>query len=860
MMSPWNIAKYRSIAAMSATTGMMLGTLLVLMASGTGFIASQPSGDVLRLGSAVVVMIIASMAVGVLALVLNSLRDEGSWEDFLPTLASVCGPLVAAFEMVQYYQQHDVYFMYALMLPLQGLFVFAVTRLLAGAFHLQGAYASLPAWIVTGLLALWGLATILFQSWVPLAKTSPYLGAVREGCLALAPVVICGYCLVARSLWADPQRRWYSLSLRLRSLVRDPWLLMSTLAMGCGSMVTAGFHVLVIAGGRERGWLDGWPEAFPYSAFNFAWTGIALVTMREFTSHLQARALTMHLVGGVGGAAQRFFVRSMTGSRLGARVLGVRTSLLFVDHDPRHGIVEHMPAALAQMRGEEVYRQVHAILAGQDLSLHTVGSQLTVAVDPEQSMHPVLDAIRVCAVVEAEGSSRVRSVLDVWLRVLPLVNPSLIQGLDSARTKEHLEQHRNLHFIDYDWVDQHLIHTHHVTRYGVRYGGLSAATREAMARFQLKKDRLGQAWIWLSRRAYDRLALESHFLWVLGQSVDLGTGRDDSESRGGGEFVVLPLKRVVEALTQFYDYEVLRSVLSPKRSRREAMAFRDAVGHKLSTAASFKVLLQLAGATASFSWQGFDEKNAALDLLSLIGERGERIRSDGRGDDREFGALRKVLLSGIQTIGYPQQLLHLAQTEKMEKRDVDLLIEHAVRPWHGRFQEAWVLLATVVIPASDSAWSSRVLAWLEAVAENPVLRGRIFVQAKACEVLANVAHQLPLEHVRSRVVPILDRFLIWFVDVRAEAPICGLLMDVKRSLEIRWNRRFASNERVVLAVGAYFNDLHRRHGRQDPWINALLSRWEVFLESGSVHGTHATATDSSAKRSSARDTRQRDSA
>jgi hypothetical protein len=727
-------------------------------------------------------------------------------------IASGALALVAAVEASQQLGKLPQLVYYLLSLGGEAALTYGVMQAWLRAVKLSGPWAQLPPRTAAGTVGVVGACGLLGQSFLPLDGVALDLAFVRDIVLAFT----CG-CLAAALAWhrplrLDPKSRRESLRLRLPPAgdgMRRPF---QAICLGLGAAVI--LQLILRAAGADA--------LLPLTAAGLAWVGVAwqgLADMAQLASEQRQGNVTSRLAT---NSARKFLRRHMTEGSQWAATVGLKTSNFVIDHDPDTQLHAQLPASIMQIRAEEISRCVVDVLGAMNLHSHAVGHRIAGAVDPEASVRPCIDALRLFAALYLDAGPLVERRIKGLAALLPIVDPGLARLL-KARDMEGLIRRNSWFFhFDFGWIDQHVVHTPKLTRYDVRLGSLPSRLRHAMM------DQPGY-FVWLGADARDRLVQEAP---ALSNVVEARPVRDGDTGEPGSETLmfIIRFEQLIPRLQRYYDLDSMRRALLDFEPGQEAQRLASLLRLQVQKAQNATELGEALEGIASVPWRGFREKDGALQLILAVYQQAlaklaPETEDLSQAKDLKLRLLHGQLLDAVRAVGYPSQVLHNAQIDKLQLRDVTKLLAAAADRNSARFEEAWLLLATTDFSRYPAAQCEQVHEFLRTVPTRPGLAGNRLVQAKAVDALAALARR---QDTTAAVQKTLDTIGRWFGAAQVDPDICCQLLDTKLFLSSQLGLTVDFGADVAAALDRAFKGLAADLGASHPKVVALLSRWQEY--------------------------------
>lgn len=534
-----------------------------------------------------------------------------------------------------------------------------------------------------------------------------------------------------------------------------------------------------------------------------------------------------------GPSALRLLKRNLRDDHAWAASIGVRTSVFTIDHDPDASLIALLPASIMQIRNEEIQRCINDVLQQKMLHQHTSGQKIFGALDAEHSVRPCIDVVKLFACLYLDAGPLIERRINGLSTLLPIINPGLSQILKTDTISEILKKNQWFFHLEYHWVDQHLINTANATRYGVHIDPIPHEQRQAMVSQLQRANGMG-SFIWMGRNAHERLLQEAP---MLDQVIEpLSINRSD-----GSEDLVFILKfeNLIPRLQRYFDLDYTRKVLMDYEVGSEALKLINIFKVQSTQATSPEAMLNLVESIASYPWRGFKEKDQALRIVVTAHQFSknfiENCENKGQPVPRMLLKLCEAIQVGVEKIGYPAQILHMAQMKKIAQRDLHQLLKSVVSVAESRFEESWTLLGSLDLKRRTRAERMLVAAFLT---NDNTLSGvleRSDIQCKVVDTLVNLVkaeHSLKdetiePEHALSALSSILAKKTV-------SAETLTLLFDGTIFLGQLFGRDMTH---VLLAIPSLELAVKRTESGPSPYSHSLWSRWQEMKQKSAVAAT-----------------------
>lgn len=818
----------RNAASSWSSLGRLVGVALALgavmavqLAAGNGFLPSLMSGT-LPWPSLLLVatMVAASTAAMMIAFTMTLKPDPIR---MAAALASAALAMTSGLEASQALNKLPLHFYYSVTMIGEVALTYGAALVWMRSIKVTGKWATQPPLWAAGAVAAVGAGGLIGQSFLSLDAVGLNLALARDGALFLMAVSVLLLFAAYKPLRLDKKSWRESVRLRLPPRGEDAgdYRAFQILSLGFAGAVI--FQIFV------RG-LD-LETLRPLTVASLAWLGIAAQGIGELASlsteqrqgHMTARMAT--------SSARKFLRRHMSDGTQWAATVGIKTSTFVIDHDPESELHAQLPASIMQIRADEIGRCVVDVLGAMNLHSHSVGHRLTGAVDPEASLRPCVDALKLFAALYLDAGPLVERRIKGLTSLLPIVDPGLAKMLQAKDVNALIR--RNLWFfhIDFGWLDQHVVHTPKLTRYDVRMTGLSSRMRHAMMDHLERTGGVGN-FVWIGPDARERLVQEAPALSNIIEACPIATGDGDELL-----MFIIKFEQLIPRLQRYYDLDSMRRSLKDFEPSQEAARVHALLKLQIAKARNTAEMTEALTAIASIPWRGFREKDNALQLVLAVYNQAQAtfgtIEMLGAAKDAKLRLLHEKLFEAVKAVGYPSQVLHNAQIDKLQLRDVRKLLAAASDRQSPRFEEAWLLLATTDFVRYPLEQRAEMHGFLVSVARRSALAPVRLVQTKSVDALAALARAVPLGEDGKKEADLLGRSLdalgTWFATVRADPDICCLLLDTKLFLSSQLGLvQVDFGPDALAALETAFKELAAEHGASNPKIAALMSRWQEY--------------------------------
>ncbi len=725
------------------------------------------------------------------------------------------GAMLGVIELVASQQTLPTRWLFYLSVVAQVTQLYGASYLMARVFQLAGRWPNYFAFANAGLLLAVSFAAMLGQSWRPLNFSVMHFSLISQSTLLLQPLVLLGVCVAVPSLRLHPTNVVEAIKMRIsaRGDMRGDFL--TFIALGGSALI------LLIVNATSLTNLDtNARQHLPVAALSLAWVPAlwhCFNRIRELHDRYQEHFLMARFSG---SGAKRFVNRNYSSDHAWAATVGLRTACFVIDHDPDDTVGQQLPATLYQIRNDEIYRCVVEVLGNGSLHNRVLGNQILGSIDPEDSLRPCMDVLAMFACLYLDAMPLIEKRLKGLTALLPIIDPQLAVSMGNTDITKTWRRNLWLFHFDFDWADQHIVSTPKYTHYEVHMNDVPASVRTAVFNHLQKKNRLGN-FIWVGEKARNRIIEEAPILGSIIESWPVPLPQSNDEIL----VFLIKFEELVPRLQKYFNLDKLRTLLRDFDPSNESSQFLNIIDLQILQARGAHDILTILDTISNYPWRGFREKDQAL---QTIVKAHNLVKQHVVNESEALQAkVQARFIAAITNIGYPSQILHLAQLRKFHLRDPDKVIETARSTSHPRFHEAWLIMATTNANRYSAAEIRVFLDFLSLVPKDSGLQRSEFVAGKCLASWVNFGRELK-ESPPALHTAILNSYAEWLVEQRANASICAYFLDCKIFLEQHLGITLEFQPAVAQKLADYFNFLRQIHGPASPEIAAIAARWQML--------------------------------
>ena len=701
---------------------------------------------------------------------------------------------------------------YALDFFAQVVYATAINIVIMHSLNIKGNWRTYPPYIVGSIILLLGLVGIMGQSWISMEGFLPYVALARSSLIVAAPCVVLLACSLWKPMRLNPQSIVDSFILRLPPRSFQNSLFTTFIAIIVGACINFGLHFSMLIAGPETA------GVMPY--LMLSWTGILWFSISELLEYFGSESSKSAAANLASSSAKRFLKRNLREDLAWAATVGLKTTSFVVDHDPKGTVEIEIPASLQQIRAEEIQRCVAEVLGATYLHSDVVGHRIHGSIDPETSIRPCVDALKMFSCLYLDAGPLVERRIKGLTALLPIVDPGLFKILNLENLNSLIRRNMWFFHFDYNWTDQHIIHTPRSSRYDVKTRSLQSQVRHSMLDYLEKKGAVGN-FVWLSPGARDRLVQEAPVLKNVIETCPVTVGNNQDEVL----MFIIKFEHLIPRLQRFFDFDSMRKSILDFEPSQENHRLLTLLRLQANNSDSEKKIKETLDAVTSVPWRGFKEKDFALQIVLLCHQKIAELSKDIKNYKGIIEDLNISLLDAVTKIGYPSQILHTAQLNKLALRDVDTLINAASNRSNVRFHESWLLLSSNEYQRFPEVNKIKILNFLGKLYKNTSVRNDNLAQIKAIDAYSGIAKTLNIGHIAllSNVLSSMSR---WLVKADVGPDIICLLLDTQQFVEDHLNSELIITDDAKLQTEQYLESLTTRLGANHPNIIAVMSRWQ----------------------------------
>jgi len=626
--------------------------------------------------------------------------------------------------------------------------------------------------------------------------------------------------LMAVAIWysAHPSHRLDTSSIIQSYKFRSDWAseIMSIFNM---TLLTGFVHLagVFITWNEYRNTSGSYPE-FAIASFHILFIPAVMDAWRELSDLGLDRSKLQELSKLTLKSARKVLLRHKQPNETWSATVGTKTATLTVESDLENTLTNKLPATLQRIREDEIINFVSQLVKEQSLSIQQLAEKIVCTIDPEHSIRPCLDALKLCSALYLDAGAILERRILGLTALLPIVNPGLGEAVKRQASLSLLKRTKWFFYFDFNWTDQSIVNTPNGARYGIQLDQMTPEVRIRLIETMKQTHGLGN-FVWIGPEAYERLLHEAPGLSSIMEAHSL-------KMTDGSEEILFAIKfeELVPRLQRYYALDVFRSKIIDFEPSDSSIKLLNVLALQIANAKGEAEFTRVIEVIASYRWRGFKEKDQALKLLLSIFDASKSSPDKLALTEPAVKNLLGKLSNAIAAIGYPSQIINQAYVYKIELRNMSKLQSAALNPNDIRHSEAWVTLASIDhlrLNVSDIASMRSILN--QASKRTDILTNTA-IQARLIDCVAGlikrqfqdgeqIDHSLMINAISTTA----------HLDANYEA--LSFILDT-----LIYLAKVLGNPIILPARAfAYFEQVNsRRLEETAPWHQAVVSRWHEY--------------------------------
>jgi hypothetical protein len=427
------------------------------------------------------------------------------------------------------------------------------------------------------------------------------------------------------------------------------------------------------------------------------------------------------------------------------------------------------------------------------------------------------------SVIYIDGLSLVERRLKNLVNLLPLLDPDMATSLNTIELESLFSRLQGFFHLDYSWVDQS--RDENKSQLDIRLEHLNARQRQRVL-MQLSNSQWLGNFIWVSDAAREQIRLESPYLMNAIERLPIKIEHQSGKIVEAAIFLI-KYENLIPRLQHYYNFDEIRSRLSPLPMPTETINFVQSIEEDMHNASGFNAYQKLLHEIRNYEWQGFQAKDQALDLVMRTMGYANQLEVAGKIREQDALELKMLARRAIHEIGYPSQDFHIEHLHKIELRQIQELQRICLDRSQARFEEAWLILASLPTKGMDIGLALKILSIIKAATLNIDLKTDSFIVGKAIETFFALARVMP-ESNESELVQTLNLLAEILVADRWEPEMLISFLDKKVSLDLFKGHNFHLYDDVLTRWERTVQSYKDEHPNGSSLT--LVLRWASFRD------------------------------
>ncbi len=498
--------------------------------------------------------------------------------------------------------------------------------------------------------------------------------------------------------------------------------------------------------------------------------------------------------------------------------VGTKTATLTIESDLENTLANKLPATLQRIREDEIINFIGQLVKDQSLSIQQLAERIVCTIDPEHSIRPCLDALRLCSALYLDAAAILERRILGLTSLLPIVNPGLGQAVKRQASLALLKKTKWFFYFDYTWTDQSIVNTPNGTRYGIQLDQMIPEVRMRLIETMRQTHGLGN-FVWIGPQAYERLLQEAPGLASImeAHSLRMSDGSEDL-------LFAIKFEELVPRLQRYYELDTFRAKIIDFEPSESSIKLLNVLALQIANAKGESEFFRIIDVISSYRWRGFKEKDQALKLLLSIFESSNSSPEKMALSDSGVKNLLAKLANAISSIGYPSQIINQAYVYKIELRNMTKLQSAALNPNDVRHSEAWVTIASIDHLRLNNADLSSMRTILNHATKRTDILSSPATQARVIDTVAGLIKRQFQDGEKIDASLMINAITTTaLLDANYES--LSFILDTLIHLT-----KVIGNPIILPARAfAYFEQVNsRRVEESSPWHQAVVSRWHEY--------------------------------
>ena len=365
----------------------------------------------------------------------------------------------------------------------------------------------------------------------------------------------------------------------------------------------------------------------------------------------------------------------------------------------------------------------------------------------------------------------------------------------------------------------------HSASYEVNIDNLRLRDRQRIMSVLAKHNLMGN-FIWVGEKARERILLEAPYLANIIEAWPINLTEDEGESAEESVIFLIKFEQLIPRMQKYYNLEDTRKRLRYYDPSIESRRMINIIDLEIQQSTDIKGLHEVISLVSSYPWNGFKEKDFALELILKAFEKhqNELTSSNSKQSEKLINDFVKI----VRDIGYPSQEIHIAHQEKMRIRKTDVIKKAMLDIHNRRFTEAWLLIATTPAKNYSKVDILSLLDGINKASQFKVNKKSQIITSKITEAFFNICQELEEDSIET-ISHTCNNIVKFLVKSNAEPDIFCFFIDAKIFLEGNLKADIILTKETIDLLQVHFSKVYESYGSDSSIVTSLSMRWKILM-------------------------------
>ena len=284
--------------------------------------------------------------------------------------------------------------------------------------------------------------------------------------------------------------------------------------------------------------------------------------------------------------------------------LGMRTARFTINHDPHNAIPEIFPEYLCLLREQQLEKIISKLSKDNILNLDSNSNQFLGTINAEKTINPCIKTLLLFSVIYMDGIPIMEKQFITLTKLFPILDPFMANKLKDILIEKEIGHIQWIFYLDYDWIDQIIDNSKANGAYHIYLNNLNMTKQNKISSYLLQKNLLGN-FIWLSKKAWQRLQIESPYMGNIVETLEIEDGTNEI-------IYAIKFEQLIPRLQKYYNFEANRDILKSYDIRPQTRNFIRVMKHEVDKSLTVEKLMVVLENLSNYQWQGFSERRRSF--------------------------------------------------------------------------------------------------------------------------------------------------------------------------------------------------------------------------------------------------------